>query len=202
MKRIMRETDQVNFIGEWNVPNDRLFDDLVNFFEDNKHLHKKGVIGGNKNLNLEKKKTTEISIDPIKLKNQQYYIFKEYFDELLKCYNDYKEQWPFLKGKFKSLDIPSFNLQRYLPGDHFSQMHSERISTPTMHRVFAWMTYLNDVKVEDGGCTEFMHYNIKINPEKGKTLIWPAEWTHAHAGQILKRHKKYIITGWMCFSFN
>ena len=67
----MRETDQVNFIGEWNVPNDRLFDDLVNFFEDNKHLQ--GVIGGNKNLNLEKK-TTEISIDPIIKKSTILYI--------------------------------------------------------------------------------------------------------------------------------
>ena len=35
-----------------------------------------------------------------------------------------------------------------------------------------------------------------------KTLIWPAEWTHAHSGEILKFGKKYIITGWMCFPFN
>ena len=40
---------------------------------------------------------------------------------------------------------------------------------------------------------------IKVKPEKGKTLIWPAEWTHAHTGSILKSGKKYIITGWMHF---
>ena len=40
---------------------------------------------------------------------------------------------------------------------------------------------------------------LKIKPETGKTLIWPAEWTHAHAGEILKFETKYIITGWMCF---
>jgi len=28
-------------------------------------------------------------------------------------------------------------------------------------------------------------------------LIWPAEWTHAHLGAIVKKGNKYIITGWM-----
>ena len=58
-------------------------------------------------------------------------------------------------------------------------------------------TYLNDV--DDGGQTNFDHYKIKIKPEIGKTLIWPAEWTHAHTGEILKSGKKYIVTGWMHF---
>ena len=35
--------------------------------------------------------------------------------------------------------------------------------------------------------------------EVGKTLIWPAEWTHAHMGDVLKSGTKYIITGWMHF---
>ena len=42
-------------------------------------------------------------------------------------------------------------------------------------------------------------FGIKIKPEIGKTLIWPAEWTHAHTGEILKGGTKYIITGWMNF---
>ena len=81
--------------------------------------------------------------------------------------------------------------------DHFAALHSERTSLDTLHRIFAWMTYLNDV--EDGGQTNFSHYGIKIKPEIGKTLIWPAEWTHAHTGEVLKSGKKYMITGWMHF---
>ena len=80
-------------------------------------------------------------------------------------------------------------------------IHTERNSIGQMHRVFAWMTYLNDIK-SDNGHTYFPHYDLKIRPEEGKTLIWPAEWTHAHTGEILKDETKYIITGWMCFSFN
>lgn len=50
------------------------------------------------------------------------------------------------------------------------------------------MTYLNDVK--EGGSTYFSHYDLEIEPRKGLTLIWPAEWTHAHRGNILKAGKK------------
>jgi prolyl 4-hydroxylase len=67
----------------------------------------------------------------------------------------------------------------------------------TLHRVLAWMTYLNDV--EEGGSTYFQHYDIDIQPKKGLTLLWPAEWTHAHRGNVLKMGQKYIITGWLHF---
>ena len=33
--------------------------------------------------------------------------------------------------------------------------------------------------------------------KKGLTLLWPAEWTHIHKGNVLKSGLKYIITGWM-----
>ena len=56
--------------------------------------------------------------------------------------------------------------------------------------------------MQDGGNTRFTHYDLSIKPEIGKTLIWPAEWTHAHAGEVLKSGVKYIITGWMHFPTN
>jgi hypothetical protein len=59
------------------------------------------------------------------------------------------------------------------------------------------MTYLNDV--DDGGLTTFEHYGVSVKPEAGKTLIWPAEWTHAHRGCVVEVGPKYIITGWMHF---
>ncbi len=59
------------------------------------------------------------------------------------------------------------------------------------------MTYLNNVK--ENGETSFVHYGVSVKPEKGKTLIWPAEWTHAHSGGVVTKGSKYIITGWMSF---
>ena len=200
MKRLNFNSDRINFIGAWQLYNDILFEKIIEFFDKNKHLHNKGTI--DKGVNLSEKKTTDLTIDPLDLRNKNYLIFNDYFKELFNCYNDYKKQWPFIDESIQILDIPSFNIQKYLPGDHFSKIHTERSSTSTSHRVFAWMTYLNDVDENSGGSTKFKHFDISFKPKKGKTLIWPAEWTHAHSGDVVKSGVKYIITGWMCFPFN
>ena len=78
-------------------------------------------------------------------------------------------------------------------------IHCERTDLESMHRVFAWMTYLNNLDENDGGTTDFEYFNLKVQPKCGQTLIWPAEWTHAHSGSLIKSGKKYIITGWINF---
>ena len=60
------------------------------------------------------------------------------------------------------------------------------------------MTYLNDVENEGG--TEFPNQNIIIKPQKGKTLIWPADWTYSHKGIVAPTEDKYIITGWFDYT--
>jgi len=97
------------------------------------------------------------------------------------------------------VDVSSFNIQRYGTGGHFLKVHSERTTLSTSHRVLAWMTYLNDVEDEDGGATKFVHQGISVQPTRGKTMIWPADWTYAHNAARVERGVKYIITGWMHF---
>ena len=109
---------------------------------------------------------------------------------------DYLENWSFLKGKWGNMYIGPFNIQKYHIGGHYNTWHSERENLASSHRVLAWMTYLNDV--ESGGHTDFLHYDLSLKPEKGKTVIWPAEWTHAHRGNPVES-EKYIITGWFHF---
>ena len=184
-----------NFIGYWNINNDNVCKDIINFFEENVEMQEQGETGNG--INLEIKKSTDINIKPNSLKDIKFKCFNDYIGELHKCFIDYQDQWPFLKATINDIDIGSFNIQKYSPGGHFAKNHSERLSLESSHRVFAWMTYLNNV--EDGGATSFKHYDIKIKPEIGKTLIWPAEWTHAHAGEVLNSGVKYIITGWMHF---
>lgn len=196
MKREKIDSKNENFIGCWKIDDLNIFEQLIQFFENNPNLQNKGSTG--EGINETKKKTTDITIAPADLLKKEYSIFNRYFEQLHKCYLDYKLQWPFLNKTIKTLDIPSFNLQKYNPGDHFSHEHCERDSLLTVHRVFAWMTYLNDIKFENGE-TSFSHFNVKVKPEIGRTLIWPAEWTHAHKGEILKKETKYIITGWMCY---
>lgn len=194
MKKIkISNKENPNFIGCWDIENKDLCKKIIEFFENSTELQTKGSTGGGIDENI--KKTTDITIWPNKIKEKEYKIFNDYFKNLYDCFNDYKDQYSFLKTFVKKIDIGPFNVQRYLAGDHFAKVHSERTSISTLHRLFAWMTYLNDV--DDGGTTDFDYYKIKIKPECGKTLIWPAEWTHAHTGSVLKSGKKYIITGWL-----
>jgi len=197
MKKINIDPKQKHFIGCWNLENNNLCNEITNFFEKNKSLQTPGTSG--MGLNPKIKKTIDIRIVPNDLEKPEFKIFNQYINELHKCFIDYQNQWSFLKTMIKKIDIPAFNIQKYSPGDHFASLHSERTTLNTLHRLFAWMTYLNDVDDNDGGQTNFDHYGIKIKPEIGKTLIWPAEWTHAHTGEILKNGTKYIVTGWMHF---
>ena len=192
MKRINIDKKHTHFIGCWDIENNKLCDNLIQFFNDNNNLQVQGKTSSG--ISLKAKKRTDITITPNNLNNPKFEIFKQYVGELHKCYLDYQSQWPFLKSIFKEIDIQPFNIGKYSPGDHFSP-HSERTGLTTLHRLFAWMTYLNDV--EDGGQTYFSHFGIKVKPETGKTLIWPAEWTHIHAGEVVKSGNKYMITGHM-----
>ena len=188
------------FIGSWTMSPLSICDELIAYFELNKNKQKIGVSGVGKNLDV--KNSTDIRIAPKDMKLPGNEIFEEYFHNLYSCYQDYSTEWPFLTTFAENLQISDFNLQRYQSGQHFQQLHTERSSLETLHRVFAWMTYLNDVDQEDGGSTLFSHYDLAIQPRKGLTLIWPAEWTHAHKGNVLKANNKYIITGWMTFPNN
>ena len=181
-----------NFIGIFQVDTS-LCDKIIDFFNENQSLQSKGeVING---VDETKKKSVDIAVNPKDLSKPDYQNLKIYFDYLFNCYKEYRVQWPFLNEVFEKVDIGSFNIQMYPPGGHFTKLHSERTSIKTLHRLFAFMTYLND-DFEDGE-TLFEHYSLSVKPKKGKTLIWPAEWTHAHKGNVVSNGSKYIITGWL-----
>ena len=192
---ILNKVTSPHFIGAWMLDDTVMCDEMVKFFEENPIQQNVGSIGGG--VDETKKKTTDISIKPKLLEEEKYKIFKTYISNLIGCFNDYKEQWPFLKT-ISGMEIGTFNLQKYAPGGHFNAVHTERSSASTQHRVLAFMTYLNDV--EEGGETSFHYYDISVKPKKGKTIIWPAEWTHAHTGGLVQKGTKYIVTGWIQFA--
>ena len=184
-----------HFIGSWIIEPLSLCDELIGFFKAHPENQAQGKTAGG--LNLESKKSTDLTIRPRELDQDDHKPVRTYLDALFACHEDYLEQWPFLQSVMPRVEISSFNIQRYEPGGHFLKVHSERTTLATSHRVLAWMTYLNDV--EDGGATHFVHQDLEVQPKQGRTLIWPAEWTHAHQAKVLNSGVKYIITGWMHF---
>jgi len=185
-----------NFFGCWNLENDSLCDGIVEFFEKKQTKQRPGV-SGIRALDTSTKSSTDVSIRPKDLEQESHQVLAQYMEKLNECFFDYLEQWDFLKGFLDRVHIGKFNIQKYVSGGHFNTIHSERTNIISLQRILVWMTYLNEVP--DGGETEFPFYGLKVTPEKGKTLIWPAEWTHAHRGTIVKQGPKFIITGWMHF---
>lgn len=186
-----------NFVGSWMLEPEEICDELISYFESNAHQHIAGKVGTG--LDLEVKNSRDLTIKPRDLLTPKNEVFPKYFEKLHECYQDYLAQWPFLRMIAEEVHVGAFNIQRYERGQHFQKVHTERSDTSSLHRLFAWMTYLNDVCEEDGGATVFTHYDLTIQPIKGLTLLWPAEWTHAHKGSMLRANSKYIVTGWMHF---
>tara|TARA_B100000123_G_C25683814_1_gene407665 strand:- start:212 stop:898 length:687 start_codon:yes stop_codon:yes gene_type:complete len=133
-------------------------------------------------------------------------VIKNYKLHLDKATNEYFYELGYMDGVFRNeVGVPmttcvslneALNIQRYEPGGGYHVWHMER-SPERTQREFVWMTYLNDVP--DGG-TEFYYQKRTEKAVKGKTLLWPAGYTHVHKGQISKKHIKYIITGWLSFN--
>lgn len=182
-----------HFIGMWDMDDPSICNDIIKVFDKRIDRHEKGEFAGI--IQLDKKDTIDISVDICELdEGEDFFIAKPYIEFISKCYNSYSKKWSFLK-KIPNIKIGRFNFQKYDTGKHFLHIHSERMSLSESHRVFAFMTYLNDV--EEGGETSFHHYGIDITPKAGRTLIWPAEWTHAHSGGVVRKGEKYIATGWL-----
>ena len=180
-----------NFIGSWKI-NKKICDEIISFYENNIEDVKPCEAGSK--VNIKVKKSEDLTISPKELTEEKYQCFLSYMEILIDCYKDYIEQWSELKNLFSVVESSSFNIQKYYPGGHFNKFHMERTNILNSSRVFAWMTYLNEV--EEGGNTDFLYYDLSIKPEAGKTIIWPAEWTHAHKGNIVEKGLKYVITGW------
>ncbi len=183
-----------NFVGCWKMADTALCDGVVDLFESNANSHNPGAMGDG-NVNETQKSSTDMTVRPLDLEDEKFAALLPYMEHLKECYLDYMEQWDFLKTFMNRVHIGTFNIQRYNEGGHFSKLHSERTSLKYLHRMLVWMTYLNDV--EEGGETEFPSFGLKVRPEKGKTIIWPSDWTHAHFGGVVTKGSKYIITGWM-----
>ena len=178
----------MNFIQESFLKNIDICDQIIKYYKKSNKKKKGGMVYG---LNEKIKKCTEICISDFEIEP-----FKEYFSLLQECVNLYITKYPFSNMYSPWKIMEDVNIQHYLPDEAFYEFHSEGVTSlpPYSSRHLVFMTYLNDVT--DEGETEFYHQKVKITPQKGKTIIWPADWTHTHRGIPSPTQEKYIITGW------
>lgn len=88
-------------------------------------------------------------------------------------------------------------LKRYRPGgsEQF-QVHFDSIyDVAARYLVFLW--YLNDGF--EGGETEFPDLGVRIQPRRGRLLMFPPYWMFQHAGLPPRGGDKYILSTYLMF---
>ena len=193
MKRInINNKNNSHFIGSWKMDDDQLMEDLVDFFNKNHESHKQGEISTGA-VDKKKKDCLDLFINPKEAKEKNDTIILTYIDKLASCYQDYAEQWDYVKN-WKKIYIGPFVIQKHLKSGHHKAYHVDRKNISESHKIFSWVTFLNDVSGNEGKI-HFKYFNLSIKPERGKTLIWPSEWTHAHNEEPTIKSEKYLIKG-------
>jgi len=187
-----------NFIYEDYIVDVNICDELIKWFHSNKKFHATGVVGGKEQtIDPTRKKSIDLPFDlvnimkKVKVVASYSYQLHSILERYLKVYSLANQVEPF------GITEP-VNIQYYKPYEGYRAVHCERSGfKSTIGRHLAFQTYLNTV--QDGGETEFIYQQYKCKAVKGKTLIWPADWTHSHRGIISPTEDKYIITGWYTF---
>jgi hypothetical protein len=109
--------------------------------------------------------------------NETESLYEEYGSIMVQVYDLYR-------CKFDQATIPNgvipdkLELQVYYPlcGDRLLSYRSSKFEHG--NRKITFMTFLNDDY--QGGEVEFHYQGITVSPEKGLTIMFPSNWTHAY----------------------
>ena len=195
MKEQILTSESSNFIRAWVLDDCSICDDIIEYFHrSEKTIGAVMTHDGNIRIDKKYKDSTDCFFDI------STYPGKTYIQEHLKSVMDeYIKFFPMVNEYGRWGIVEPVNIKFYCPGAGYHAYHTERSSSahPINNRHLVFMTYLNDV--DDQGETEFVHQKIRIKPQKGLTVIWPADWTYTHRGIASMSQNKYIVTGWYSF---
>ena len=94
-----------------------------------------------------------------------------------------------------ALTSTGLRLQHYARQHGYYRRHHDGAPwdpDPINSRVLGVVIYLNTV--EHGGGTDFPEQECEIKAEAGRVAIFPANWTHPHAGKVPISCDKWIIS--------
>lgn len=117
--------------------------------------------------------------------------------------NFWQNIYPLYLNEFVMLEgcdrhvIEAWKIQETKIGGGFHGWHCEASGVQNLRRLLVFTTYLNDV--EEGGETEFLVQGLRCKAKAGRTVVWPAYFTHPHRGNPPISNTKYIVTGWVEF---
>ena len=166
-----------NFIETYKI-SESLCDDLIKYYENNKEY-------------TQARKDIPDTNDSLFYNDSQDPTIKKFFKILTDSVTDYAKKYN-LRNPVRTDNTNK--IQHYQPGAGYSMLHYERGNKVVKDRQVVYMLYLNTVKDEGG--TIFPFQKVHTKAIKGDLILWPADFTHPHAGIISKTEHKYIATGW------
>ena len=172
---------------------------LIDKFENDNRKNKGVTLKGlDENLKL----TTDLSITKNSNWEDEDALIQKTLSSSISEYQKYSSELNskrlFFGPPYNFLDS-GYKIQKYLLDESgektgFYDWHSDFSIDGNGTRVLVFMWYLNDV--EQGGETEFCN-GLKIKPEAGKMVIFPASWYIVHRGNKPISNDKLICNGWL-----
>lgn len=204
--------ENIIYLNTKSIPPE-LCDDIINNFYYVKDMHYEGVTYNGLNKNV--KDTTDFTIplnpepgsiwEKIKtfLQNELRSNLKSYLDNIKNISAFSAKQnvidYQILDYRLLHFTETTFMIQKYEKQKGKYVYHEDSGIDNDRHRVITYLWYLNDV--DEGGETELWH-SMKIKPEKGKLLLFPAHFSFPHCGLMPISSDKIIITGWLYYPNN
>ena len=191
----------MQFIREYELSDSSVCDALIQCFQECKtlgHVHRGRL--GKQRVRVELKDSYDLSLAniPPALRDKYNESFDAYFSALGNFAADYMDCFPHLRSHTRSCSInESPNIQHYPPRGGFFEEHYENAGPAVAKRVLTFQSFLNDIA--EGGGTHFVYQKFTARLSKGKTVLWPAGYTHVHRGEVAPHEDKYIITGWWSY---
>lgn len=106
----------------------------------------------------------------------------------------YLEEFLFLRDAPNPVHT-GWRVQRYTKAQGYYRVHSDGdIWTPgqSQKRILGFILYLNTVEV--GGETIFPDHQVRVKASAGDIAMFPANWTHPHAGAVPISDDKWIVS--------
>lgn len=180
---------------EQHYVSEEICDNIIDFFHSKSDWQQPGTTASGENQN--KKKSTDFCMTVRAAFNVE--NTKEYMKHIAEYAGKYSAKY-FLDYRYLKF-IEPINIQHYKPGEGYFIFHNERegFSQRASNRALVFMTYLNTIEDEGRGGTDFYFQEYTETAVKGKTLIWPADFSFRHKGNITHNFEKYIITGWISY---
>lgn len=123
-------------------------------------------------------------------------IDEKIYQELKGPVAQYLHEFTFL-ATAPNIQDTGYLWQMYKQNDGYYKEHidGEQWSYSVYNRVATILCYVNSV--EEGGETYFRYQNLRVKPEKGGVVIFPATWMYPHEALVPVSSDKLIISSFL-----